>query len=550
MSRLIDIDPQIQQDTEPEGYEFGYYTFDTLPAMEVSNVEMTKETSNKKEGNDIDSVIRVPLSDNMLSNLQLQDTFCSHILTQIKKGNIKEGQTYLVQNKILKRYVIDGDNTYETVVLPRALTAQVLKMAHDDLGHNGTHRTYILLKQLYYWKGLKPSVVKHVQRCYHWQQRNKQVVKYATLHFDVASFPMQFISMDLIGEFHPPTSKGKRYALTIICMLTGYVFCIPLKTKTAEEVLQAYIDNVYSKFGGSLKILSDNGTEFKNKIFEQVAKELGVVYKIYTPPYHPASNGRIEGFHAFLKACISKHISPQLEWDDLIPLACAAYNFMPNEHSMESPFFLMFGRDPVLPLNTLLEPKIRYMGNDINIISLDTMKNLYEIVATNLKLAREKGDPQEQPPPTKLQPGDTVLIQNHTKGPFDPKYIGDYRVVSLKGNQVEIQPAIRGPTEMKHIKHVKYVLPTDKYISQLLNYSWFGRKTALRLNPDHIPELHWKLTNTYHTINIGQTEVKDNTIHDTTLNTLTCAGNISLSIKTYTTQSRHEPLVCSVLPIT
>ena len=387
MSRLINIDPQIQQDPEPRGYEFGYYTFDTLPAIEVSNIETTKETSNKKKENDIDSIVRLPLSGNMLSNLQLQDTFSSHILTQIEKGNIKEGQTYLVQNKILKRYVIDGDNTYKTIVLPRALTAQVLKMAHDDLGHNGTHRTYMLLQWLYYWKGLKPSVVKHVQRCYHCQQRNKQVVKYATLHFNVASFPMQFISMDLIGEFHPPTSKGKRYALTIICMLTGYVFCIPLKTKTAEEVLQAYIDNVYSKFGGSLKISSDNGTEFKNKIFEQVAKELGVVYKLYTPPYHPASNGRIEGFHAFLKACISKHISPQLEWDDLVPLACAAYNFLPNEHSKESPFFLMFGRDLVLPLNTLLEQKIRYMGNDINIISLETMKNLYEIVATNLKLA-------------------------------------------------------------------------------------------------------------------------------------------------------------------
>ena len=51
-------------------------------------------------------------------------------------------------------------------------------------------------------------------------------------------------------------------------MLTGYVFCVPLKTKTVEEVIQAYIDNVYAKFGGSLKILSDNGTEFKNKLFE------------------------------------------------------------------------------------------------------------------------------------------------------------------------------------------------------------------------------------------------------------------------------------------
>ena len=96
MSRLIDIDPQIQQDSEPEGYEFGYYTFDTLPAMEVSNVETTKETSNEKEENDIDSIVELPLSDNVLSDLQLQDTLCSHILTQIKKGNIKDGQTYLV----------------------------------------------------------------------------------------------------------------------------------------------------------------------------------------------------------------------------------------------------------------------------------------------------------------------------------------------------------------------------------------------------------------------------------------------------------------------
>ena len=105
----------------------------------------------------------------------------------------------------------------------------------------------------------------------------------------------------------------------------------------------------------------------------------------------------------------------------------------------------------------------------------------------------------------KLQPGDTVLVQNHVKGPFDPNFTGDYRVVSLKGNQVEIQPANRGPTEMKHIKHVKYILPTDRYINQLPDYSKFGRKTTLRMNLDHIPHLHWKLTNAYHTTSIGYT---------------------------------------------
>ena len=71
---------------------------------------------------------------------------------------------------------------------------------------------------------------------------------------------------------------------------------------------------------------------------EEVSKELGVEYKVYSPPYRPQSNGRIESFHYFLKAYIAKHIMTQLEWDDVVPLACAAYNFFPNELSRESPF--------------------------------------------------------------------------------------------------------------------------------------------------------------------------------------------------------------------
>ena len=123
-------------------------------------------------------------------------------------------------------------------------------------------------------------------------------------------------------------------------------------------------------------------------MFEGIAQELGVQYKKYTAPYHPSSNGRIEGFHNFLKACLSKHVSSKLEWDDVVPLACAAYNFMPNENSRESPFFLMFARDPILPLNTLIKPKIHYMGDDANMISLEAMKSIFKLVAVNLKNAR------------------------------------------------------------------------------------------------------------------------------------------------------------------
>ena len=96
-------------------------------------------------------------------------------------------------------------------------------------------------------------------------------------------------------------------------MFTGYTFCMPIPNKKAETVLKAYMNHVYCKYGGLFKILSDNGTEFKTKLMEEVGKELGVEYKVYSPPYRPQSNGRIESFHYFLKACVAKHTNPQLE---------------------------------------------------------------------------------------------------------------------------------------------------------------------------------------------------------------------------------------------
>ena len=243
MSRLINIDPQIQLEPEPEGHEFGYYTFEQLPALEIQTIQ-TSPTASSQDDNNFDFLCDLPIDHDTLVELQPKDEFSKNICHQIEKGNMVDGQLYKIDKKLLKRFVVDGNDTYETTVIPRSLISQVLHMVHDKLGHNGTHRTYVLLKRLYYWKGLKPSVEKHIKRCHQCQRRNKQVVKYAKLHFDVATFPMQFISMDLIGEFHPPTSKKHRYALTVICMLTGYVFCVPLKTKTAEEVIQAYIDHI------------------------------------------------------------------------------------------------------------------------------------------------------------------------------------------------------------------------------------------------------------------------------------------------------------------
>ena len=174
MSRLIAIDPQVQSEAEPEGYEFGYYTFDQLPALDVQEIQTTP--SDDQNGN---LTCELPIKTDVLIKLQQEDEFCNNILQQIEKGNVKEGQLYKIDNQQLKRLVTDGNNTYETIVIPRSLVPQVLHIAHDQLGHNGTHRTYVLIKRLYYWKGLKPSIERHIKRCPQCQSEiNKSMLNY------------------------------------------------------------------------------------------------------------------------------------------------------------------------------------------------------------------------------------------------------------------------------------------------------------------------------------------------------------------------------------
>ena len=171
-----------------------------------------------------------------------------------------------MENNILKRKLIDNGLLYTPIVVPDVLKDSLLILAHDKQGHNRFRRTYASLKNRYYWKGMKKSVYQH---CTHFQVCAKHNIKIQQLknkHFSSPPQPMEFIAMDLIGEFHPASSKGNRFALTAVCMLMGFTFCIPLKSKHAEDVIRAYIDLICCAFRPSRKILTDNGTEFKNKL--------------------------------------------------------------------------------------------------------------------------------------------------------------------------------------------------------------------------------------------------------------------------------------------
>ena len=99
----------------------------------------------------------------------------------------------------------------------------------------------------------------------------------------------------------------------------------------------------------------------------------------------------------------------------------------------------------------------------------------------------------------KLKEGDLVLVKDHIANAFQPRFKGNYRVISQKGKQVEIQPTEGGETVKFHVTDVKKITLVDQAISQLPDYNKLGRLTKLRLNPKNIPDLDWQLASELNT---------------------------------------------------
>ena len=269
LSHLITIDPDTPTTPEEQRYEFGYAIFEEFPKVKTKTYEVNevivgtnKEIKNDPELQESLQCIENPIVPQQLKKLQ-QDTNIETLKCKLQHNKLDKEYYSLDENELLTRKVIDGGHEFRAIYLPSVLTFQVLQTAHDDLGHNGFPRTYAALKRVFYWKGMKEDIRKHCKTCATCQLHKLENVKFERKIFKPSLQPMDFICMDLIGKFHPPTSRGHRYALTAVCMLTGFTWCVPLETKTVEEVAKAYVDHIYSNFGGSNKILMDNGMEFK-----------------------------------------------------------------------------------------------------------------------------------------------------------------------------------------------------------------------------------------------------------------------------------------------
>ena len=436
--------------------------------------------------------IKLPLKPKQLQQLQMNDEYCRDVAKKLHK-DMELQKIFIKEEGVLYRLWIEDGRTFKCILVPKVLQDFMIILAHDYSGHNGSRRTYNCLKRQYYWPGIRKQIFRHCKKCKECILQNQGQPEKCFGHFDSPDLPMEFICMDLVGPIHPPSSRGNKYVLTVIDMLTGFTIAVPIKNKNAETICDAYRDNVYCVFGGSSRMLTDNGSEFKNKEMQEVCDTLGLKH-IFSPVYTPQSNGRLEGWHRFFKACIAKHIrGGGVEWDELVPLAISAYNFFPCQSSKESPFVLMFGRDLITPVAKLLEPKPRYYGERGTALKMDTLRRLYTIVVNNIRMAREKL-PKKEEEPHRFKVNDMVLVKDPDAAVFEPRYQPNFRVTAIFGNnRIEVQDE-RGHKSVRRSAHVKYIEPSEKVEKQLPNgevVKNYGRTSKLLLAEKDIPDLHF-----------------------------------------------------------
>ena len=110
--------------------------------------------------------------------------------------------------------------------------------------------------------------------------------------------PFDKITIDLVTDCKTSTS-GNKHILTIIDHLTGWLEAFPTPDKSADTIVTTLINQYLPVHMCPRYILSDNGTEFKNSLMDQVHQQLGID-RIFSAPYHPQSNGKLEVFHKYL----------------------------------------------------------------------------------------------------------------------------------------------------------------------------------------------------------------------------------------------------------
>ncbi|KAG5894815.1 hypothetical protein JTB14_008305 [Gonioctena quinquepunctata] len=136
---------------------------------------------------------------------------------------------------------------------------------------------------------------------------------------------------------------------------------------------------------------TDRGANFTSTLFKEVCKVLGIE-KLQTASYAPTTNGQIERMHRVLKDMLSHYISEnQRDWDNWIPFVLMAYRGSTHSSTGYSPYFLLHGRDQILPMDRYDKfGRIRYDYDDNSIGTSERLRRVYSDVYKNTEKAKSE----------------------------------------------------------------------------------------------------------------------------------------------------------------
>ncbi|MCG8044919.1 MAG: RNase H-like domain-containing protein [Candidatus Thiodiazotropha endolucinida] len=276
--------------------------------------------------------------------LKNEDLAVSKYMKDWKKLSFKD-------NILHKTVTIDGQQVLQ-LVLPMHYRSTVLKLLHDDSGHQGRDRTMSLVRSRFFWPGMESDVEKKVKNCSRCILRKSNPGPSAELVNIISTQPMELVCIDFLTLER--SKGGFEKILVITDHFTRYAQAFPTRNELAKTTAKVLFENFIVHYGFPGRLHSDQGRNFESSVIKELCSLAGVG-KSRTTPYHPMGNGMVERFNQTLLNMLGtlEHHKKE-DWKSYVAPLVHSYNATKHPSTGYSPYFLMFGRHPRLAIDAYL----------------------------------------------------------------------------------------------------------------------------------------------------------------------------------------------------